>query len=173
MTRWGADCGMSELWNFTPVCWWCFLHLCVLIRICVCKKEKKKQHLWHLCCGAPARSRRASAQTCWLPRGPTGSHTTPTQAPAVKRILLTRSFFPLFSVLLLFFYFASPGSPGTSAAITVFTYPRLFSLHLFYTSLRFPPRSFPGTVPTCWSTPTLAIHGFPKLWRTDGEQARR
>lgn len=75
--------------------------LCVLVHLlcahlCVCACVVKKQQLWHLRCSTPVRYWRGSAQTCRLPRGPAGSPITPTQAPAVKHILLTHSFFPRF-----------------------------------------------------------------------------
>lgn len=158
-------------WNFMPSC---LSSVCLYIFVCSYVCVRVKQQLWHLHCSAPARSWRANAQTWRLPQGPAGSPITPTQTPAVKHILLTRSFLlSLLSVLLLCFHFESLDSLCTFAAITFFTCP-LFSLHLFCACLCFASRCFPGIVPTWGFTVlTLAVHGFHKVWRKEYRQAGR
>lgn len=149
--------------------------LCVdNVHIFVCSSEsvcvKNQKHFWHLCCGAPARSRRASAQTCWLPQGPAGSHTTPTQAPAVKNNLLTRLLcLTSLSVLSSFFYFASPGSPRyfrsyNSFRLSSSVLARYFSApHSVFPSSLFPRRGA-----------NLSVHSWhPQLWRTRRQTSRQ
>lgn len=142
--------GCSPQRSSTLTCW------------CLCTG---KQLLWHLCCSTPARSWREGAQTCRLPQSPAGSPITPTQTPAVKHVLLTRSSFLSYLV----FY---PVVIGFSFCITRLPPPSHFSLIAVSSHSAFPLLfGFPGIVPTWCFTPTLAIRGFISLWGKQYGQA--